>query len=240
MQAQAAFSDEDWADHLREFHGFGDSDITHMYYQHGRLDDPHQAIHDAGLADHDHLPAGNEELERQLDDRFGPQMPIPARPWQQSPGLGGRVPGDPHHTMDVMHGLQARPLPDPDSPARLLLAVGRSAEQDDRRPGRCPAGEGLPARRPAPGFMTKASARTAPRASRPGRSTGTTGTAGTPTTSPKGSGERCKKREKRAKKGEDPEPAIGFRGPGDPGRIVTGTTGGSSAAEHWFGARLHG
>src|SRR6185437_6743333 len=55
LQAEAAYSDDEWAHHLREQHGYGDQPITHMFYEHGRLDDPHQAMHDAGLADHDHL-----------------------------------------------------------------------------------------------------------------------------------------------------------------------------------------
>lgn len=103
-----------WEYHLRAQHGWGDAQVGSTRNRGDRLSDMHEALHDAGLANHEH-GAGTQQGEEnrrafdrhmrqqhEVENRFG--KPVPDMPHQfplSFPGRGGRPADDP--LSSIMH-----------------------------------------------------------------------------------------------------------------------------------------
>jgi hypothetical protein len=118
-----AASDRQWEMHLRKDHGWGDANFANVARRGDRLGDMHEALHSAGLANHQHAGGPEQALqeahEQTLRNMFGrditengPRMLKPEGYPLAAPERGGASGDDP--MIGIIRSKEHPPLRHPD------------------------------------------------------------------------------------------------------------------------------
>jgi hypothetical protein len=114
-----ASADSQWEDHMRDGHGWGETQFNRIRAHGDRIQDLHQGMHDAGMANHSHTEPEDEQgpdREESLSNMFGPsifstpRMRTPEGYPIVAPEHGGSS-KDPARAMDRLR--RVKPAPDP-------------------------------------------------------------------------------------------------------------------------------
>jgi hypothetical protein len=114
-----ASADSQWEDHMRDGHGWGETQFNRIRAHGDRIQDLHQGLHDAGMANHSHTEPEDEQgpdREESLSNMFGPsifstpRMRTPEGYPIVAPEHGGSS-KDPARAMDRLR--RVKPAPDP-------------------------------------------------------------------------------------------------------------------------------